>query len=69
MRDLIQRMQMVSLKILSLPIDCVGTMVSDPDIAKSAHDLKPEVARARMIMLLNLHELCSYLHYLIVFVK
>ena len=44
-RDLIQRMQMVSLKILSLPIDCVGTMASDPDIAKSAHDLKPEVAR------------------------
>ena len=43
--DLIHRMQTVSLKILSVPIDCVGTITSDPDIAKSAHDLKPEVAR------------------------
>jgi flagellar biosynthesis protein FlhG len=44
-RELIQRMQTVALKMLSVPIDCVGTLSADPDVAKSTHDLVPEVAR------------------------
>jgi flagellar biosynthesis protein FlhG len=44
-RDLIQRMQAVSTRMLSVPIDCVGKLAVDPDIARSTHDLIPEVAR------------------------
>lgn len=44
-RNLIQRMQTVSLRMLSVPIECVGRLAVDPDIAKSTHDLMPEVAR------------------------
>ena len=42
---LIQRMQNVAMKMLSVPVDCVGTLAMDPHVAKSAHDLTPEVAR------------------------
>jgi flagellar biosynthesis protein FlhG len=44
-KNVIQRMQSVSLRMLSVPIECVGKLVVDPDIAKSTHDLIPEVAR------------------------
>jgi flagellar biosynthesis protein FlhG len=43
--DLIQRMQTVSQRMLSVPIECIGTLAADPVIAKSTHDLVPEVAR------------------------
>jgi flagellar biosynthesis protein FlhG len=43
--DLIQRMQAVSMRMLSVPIECVGKLAVDPDIARSTHDLIPEVAR------------------------
>jgi flagellar biosynthesis protein FlhG len=43
--DLIRRMQAVSLRMLSVPVECAGTLPADPDIAGSAHDLVPEVAR------------------------
>jgi flagellar biosynthesis protein FlhG len=44
-RELIQRMQTVALKMLSVPVDCVATLATDPNVAKSTHDLVPEVAR------------------------
>lgn len=44
-KALIQRMHTVSLRMLSVPIECVGTLTVEPDIARSAHDLIPEVAR------------------------
>ncbi len=43
--NLIRRMQAVSLRMLSVPIECVGRLAVDPDISKSTHDLMPEVAR------------------------
>lgn len=44
-RDLIRRMQAVALRMLSVTVECVGTLPADPDVANSAHDLTPEVAR------------------------
>lgn len=44
-QDLIRRMRAVSLRMLSVPIECAGTLSAHPDIASSAHDLIPEVAR------------------------
>jgi flagellar biosynthesis protein FlhG len=43
--DLIQRMQTVSQRMLSVPIECAAKLAVDPDIARSTHDLIPEVAR------------------------
>jgi flagellar biosynthesis protein FlhG len=43
--DLIQRMGSVSLRMLSVPVECIGTLAVDSAIAKSTHDLVPEVAR------------------------
>jgi flagellar biosynthesis protein FlhG len=42
-QDLIQRIQKVSQKILSIGIQLAGIIPSHPSIARSAHDLKPEV--------------------------
>jgi flagellar biosynthesis protein FlhG len=42
--SLIQRMQLVSQRMLNMRIECAGSIPSDRLIAKSAHDLKPEVA-------------------------
>ncbi len=41
---LIHRMQAVSERMLSVHIDCLGTIPADRQIAKSTHDLTPEVA-------------------------
>jgi flagellar biosynthesis protein FlhG len=43
--DLIRRMQAVSLRMLSVPVECIGTLAADPAVAQSTHDLVPEVAR------------------------
>jgi flagellar biosynthesis protein FlhG len=42
-REVVHRMQKVSRRILSVDIKLAGTIMSDPRIARSAHDLKPEV--------------------------
>lgn len=41
---LVKRMQQVSQRMLNISIDCAGSIPSDPMVAQSAHDLKPEVA-------------------------
>lgn len=41
---LVHRMKAVSERMLSIHIDCVGTIPADRGIAQSAHDLKPAVA-------------------------
>jgi len=40
---LVTRMQSVSQRILSIQVQLGGTIPTDPGIARSAHDLKPEV--------------------------
>jgi flagellar biosynthesis protein FlhG len=42
-REVVQRMQKVSRRILSVDVQLAGTIMPDPRIARSAHDLKPEV--------------------------
>lgn len=42
--NLIKRIQSVSQRMLEIKIDCAGSIPSDRLVAKSAHDLKPEVA-------------------------
>ena len=42
--NLIKRMQQVSQRMLNITIDFAGSIPSDRLVAKSAHDLKPEVA-------------------------
>jgi flagellar biosynthesis protein FlhG len=42
-REVVRRMQKVSQRILSVDVLLAGTIMPDPRIARSAHDLKPEV--------------------------
>ncbi len=42
-RTLVKRMQKVSQRVLSIQLQLGGTIPTDPSIARSAHDLKPEV--------------------------
>ena len=42
-QDLVQRMQKVSRRILSIQVPLAATIPTHADIARSAHDLKPEV--------------------------
>jgi flagellar biosynthesis protein FlhG len=41
--EVVRRMQKVSRRILSVDVQLAGTIMPDPRIARSAHDLKPEV--------------------------
>ena len=41
--EVVRRMQKVSQRILSVDVRLAGTIMPDPRIARSAHDLKPEV--------------------------
>jgi flagellar biosynthesis protein FlhG len=41
--EVVRRMQNVSRRILSVDVQLAGTIMPDPRIARSAHDLKPEV--------------------------
>jgi flagellar biosynthesis protein FlhG len=41
--EVVRRMQKVSQRILSVDVHLAGTVMPDPRIARSAHDLKPEV--------------------------
>jgi flagellar biosynthesis protein FlhG len=41
--EMVRRMQKVSRRILSVDVQLAGTIMPDPRIARSAHDLKPEV--------------------------
>jgi flagellar biosynthesis protein FlhG len=41
--EVVRRMQKVSRHILSVDLQLAGTIMSDPHIARSAHDLKPAV--------------------------
>lgn len=43
-QSLVKRMQQVSQRMLSIDIDFAGSIPNDRLVAKSAHDLKPEVA-------------------------
>ncbi len=43
--SLVHRMQKVSRRMLSIEVKCAGSIPSDHQVAKSAHDLKPETAR------------------------
>lgn len=40
---LVKRMQTVSRRVLSVEVELGATIPTDPSIARSAHDLKPEV--------------------------
>jgi flagellar biosynthesis protein FlhG len=42
-REVVRRMQKVARRILSVDVQLAATIMADPRIARSAHDLKPEV--------------------------